>query len=270
MNSKFKIMKPVLITLIIVFLIIKNSKLPKETFLSKNLNFKYDDFEKKIKSLPRKKNILIFTSGPTLKKFKKKDIPDYIWEDSYVIAVKSSINFINSINIKPDILVSNFYGSYANMNKKLLKTDIVKVAIMNKSVAENDKFKYSFDHYVDINPKRNIMEDIIDNKVNSLKFSNINNKTYTSLGHIMMELAIPICVMLNPENIITIGWDLGEGYWDEKNKIESFEDWSKWSNNEKILNFTKYLPSYLKKHHNINIYKISPISLPYLDVFTKK
>lgn len=269
-NSKFKIIKLILIILLILLLIIKNTKLQKETFFSKNLNFRYDDFEKKIKSFAQKKNILIFTSGPTLKKFKKQDIPEYIWSDSYVIAVKSSINYLNSINIKPNILVSNFWGSYGNTNKKLLKSDIVKVAIMNQSVSENNKFKYSFDHYVDINSKRNIMKDIIDNKINSLKFKNINNKTYTGLGHIMMELAIPICVMLNPENIITIGWDLGGGYWDDKNKIESFEDWSQWNSNEKILNFTKYLPSYLKKHHNINIYKISPISSPYLDVFTKK
>ena len=269
MNLKLKIVKLILIMLIILFLIIKNSKLQKETFLSKNLNFKYDDFEKKINSFPRKKNILIFTSGPTLKKFKKEHIPNYVWEDSYVIAIKSSINYLNSINIKPDILVSNFWGSYVNTNKKLLQPDIIKIAIMNQSVPENDKFKYSFDHYVDINPQRNIMKDIIENKVNSLKFSNINNKTYTGLGHIIMELAIPICVMLNPKNIITIGWDLGEGYWDEKNKIESFEDWSKWNNNEKIVNFTKYLPSYLIKHHNINIYKISPISLPLLEVFKK-
>ena len=161
MNSKFKIMKLVLITLIIIFLIIKNSKLQKETFLSKNLNFKYDDFIKKIKSYPPKKNILIFTSGPTLKKFKKEDIPDYIWEDTYVIAVKSSINYLNSINIRPDILVSNFWGSYQDTNQKLMTPDILKIAMIDNSVKDDNIFKYKYDYLVNIKNNRNIMEDII-------------------------------------------------------------------------------------------------------------
>ena len=76
--------------------------------------------------------------------------------------------------------------------------------------------------------------------------------------------------MLKPKTIVTVGWDLGNGYWNDENKIEKFEDWSQWHNNEKIVNFTKYLPRYLKMHHDINIYKLNPNSSPHLEVFKLK
>ena len=53
----------------------------------------YTKFEKKlIKYKGKKKYILVFSAGPTLKEFKKTDIPQYIWDDCYVVAVKNSIN----------------------------------------------------------------------------------------------------------------------------------------------------------------------------------
>ena len=50
------------------------------------------------------------------------------------------------------------------------------------------------------------MQLVNDNK-KGIEFENINNNLYTGLGHIVMELGIPLSIFLEPKNIITIGWD---------------------------------------------------------------
>ena len=92
----------------------------------------------------------------------------------------------------------------------------------------------------------------------SLEFENINNEVYTGWGHIMMELAIPLCIFLKTKNIITIGWDNNSEnikHWDN---IESFNNKINWSSLDVICNhFSRYLYDYLWKHYKIKIYKIN-------------
>ena len=82
-----------------------------------------------------------------------------------------------------------------------------------------------------------------------------------------MELAIPLSILLKPEKIITIGWDIknSKKHWDSKK-----ESFTNWSHEDTILNeFSCYLDDYMKKHYNIKIYKInknSAIKLPYFRI----
>ena len=96
-----------------------------------------------------------------------------------------------------------------------------------------------------------------------IEFKNIDNVICGNWGHIMMELAIPLSIMLKPKEIITIGWIKNQKVTDTKK--ESFFNWS---SEETIINeFTCYLHDYLKKHYNIKIYKInknSGIRIPLL------
>lgn len=44
--------------------------------------------------------------------------------------------------------------------------------------------------------EKNLMEIVIKD-IKALEFQNINNEIYTGCGHIMLELAIPLCIFLN-------------------------------------------------------------------------
>ena len=105
----------------------------------------------------------------------------------------------------------------------------------------------------------------VKNDVKDIGFKIKNNKMSSNWGHVMMELAIPLSIYLNPKTIITIGWDVKnqKSHWDTKK--ESFFNWS---SEETIINeFSCHLHDYLKKHYNIKIYKInknSGIRIPLL------
>ena len=119
------------------------------------------------------------------------------------------------------------------------------------------------DFMVNLKIINNNLEYVKNNK-NNISFKNINNKIYTGWGHIMMELAIPLCLELKPENIITIGWDVknSKKYWNQ----ETFTDY--WHVENNIINeFTVHLHKFLKEHYNVNIYKFSEISGVKIPIF---
>ena len=237
-----------ILVIIILLLLIKNYN--KEQFNNIH-SFKQMINKYKLK----KKNILICSSGPTLnelKHFKKKFTKEFL-NDCYVISVKSSINILSKLNIKCDFLVSNFTGSIKKLNYELLKTNNKPIVIGGNYYNKNKKHKLKdyVDYYVDIGPLGNTMKAVEQNKKKCLDFRYKNNNVETGWGHVMMELAIPLAVALQPENIITIGWDI-------KNHNQYYKDsFKNYSHEDTILEFSKYLPSYLKKHYNIKIYKLS-------------
>ena len=48
----------------------------------------------------KKKYVLIFTGGPTLTEFKKSDFSPEIYNDCYIIAVKNTINYLDSLKFR--------------------------------------------------------------------------------------------------------------------------------------------------------------------------
>ena len=95
------------------------------------------------------------------------------------------------------------------------------------------------------------MKCIEENKPKCLDLRYKNNNVETGWGHVMMELAIPFCVALEPKNIITIGWDVINSNNYYKNTFKNY------SKEDVILEFSSYLPNYLKEQYNINIFKLS-------------
>jgi hypothetical protein len=241
-----------------------------------------DDYNHFVNNLSKfqgkKKYVLLFTSGPTLAEFKKSDISKKIWDDCYIIAVKNSINYLDKINIKVDFLITNFTASATRINIDLL--DKHKSINIGLDFGKIPKLRQKFHHLANFNTKKNHMQLVKDDKKN-IEFENINGKLYTGNGHIMMEMAIPFSIFLEPKNIITIGWDQKNNtfrygnkiHWDtinhsiKKKKKETFIDWGDEYN---IINeFSVHLHNYLKKHYNIKIYKINKKSSMKLPIFNK-
>lgn len=243
------------ILIIFVFLIKINEK-----FNNKD----YDSFKHTLGNYKKKKKkyILIFTSGPTLSDFKKKDIPQHIWDNCHIISVKNSINYLDSINLKPDFLVTNFIGAAETIDEKII--DKHKPLFIGLNYGKLENLRKRTDFMVNLEMKNNYLKNVKDN-INDISFKNKNNKIYTGWGHIMMELAIPLCLELKPENIITIGWDVknSKKYWNK-------ETFSNWQDENNIINdFSVYLHKFLKEHHNIKIYKFSKksgVKIPLVDI----
>tara|TARA_B100000886_G_C20410290_1_gene486698 strand:- start:1120 stop:1878 length:759 start_codon:yes stop_codon:yes gene_type:complete len=240
------------ILIIFVFLIKSN-----ENFNNKD----YDSFKKTLGNYKKKKYILIFTSGPTLSDFKKKDIPQHIWDNCHIISVKNSINYLDSINLKPDFLVTNFIGAAETINEKLIDKHKPLFIGLNWGKLEHLQKRTNF--MVTITKNNNL--EYVKNNINDISFKNKNNQIHTGWGHIMMELAIPLCLELKPENIITIGWDVKnpKKYWNKETFIN-------WHNADGVINdFSIHLHKFLKEHHNIKIYKFSVksgIKIPLVDI----
>ena len=187
------------------------------------------------------------------KKKKKKKFKKDFWDDCYVISVKSSINILDKHNIKTDFLLSNFSGSISKLNYDLLEKPN-KPIIIGGNYYDKDKkrkLKQYVDYYIDIGPLGNTMKCIEENKPKCLDLRYKNNNVETGWGHIMMELAIPFCVALEPKNIITIGWDVINSNNYYKNTFKNY------SKEDVILEFSSYLSNYLKEQYNINIFKLS-------------
>jgi len=245
----------VIILLIIIILlllfIIKNT----EKFNTNSINNikKFKEFISNHKG--KKKNILICSCGPSLnelKNFKKKIKKEFL-DDCYVISIKSAINILDKNNIKTDFLLSNFFIN--NLNYKVLEKPNKPIVIGGNYYDKNKahKLKKYVDYYIDIGPLGNTMKCIEENKTKCLDFRYKNNNVETGWGHVMMELAIPLCVALEPENIITIGWDI-TGINSHKYYKNTFKNYSK---EDVILEFSSYLSNYLKNQYNINIFKLS-------------
>lgn len=256
-NFKIFIFILLIITLIIIILTKQN-----EHFNPIQLN-DYDNFKNTLKTYKKKKFVLIFTAGPTLAEFKKTDIPNHVWEDCYVIAVKNAINYLDKLNIRPDFLVTNFCGASARINIDLI--DKYKPLFIGLNYHEEplEKLKSKVNLLVEIDSSKNLMENVKNNEKEIIFFNN-NNILTTGWGHIVMELAIPLSLELKPQNIITIGWDVKNvnKYWD----VEHFTNWAE--SDTIINNFTVYLHKYLLDNYNIKIYKLntkSTIKIPLID-----
>lgn len=248
-----------ILLLILLYIILpKKKKNNIENFDNSN---DYNYFQEKLKKYPKKKYILIFTSGPTLNNFKKRDIPDKIWEDCYVIAVKNSINYLDKIKVKPDFLVTNFVGAGKNIDLKLV--DKLKPFFIGLKYGDFKELEKRVNFTVNLD-KRILMQNV-KNNVNDIAFKNDNNKIVTGWGHIMMELAIPLALELKPNYIITVGWDV------KNSKLHFHETFviSYWHDENNIINnFTTYLHKFLLHHYKIKIFKFSKdsgIKIPLFD-----
>jgi hypothetical protein len=270
-------MRDILITiLIIIFLvvIITFKKKSTEKFETQELS-SYSRFITDLQKYKKKKKyILVFTGGPTLKEFKKEHISKEIYDNAYIIAVKNSINFLDEIGITPDFCVSNFEGSAKRINIDILKKyKTVNIASTYDVSPKIPELKKYFNYIVKLFPpkKKNLMELVI-NDMKDLDFKNINNEIYTGWGHIMMELALPLCIFLETKNIITIGWDNNPKiikHWDNIENFDNITNDTNWASSDVICNkFSPYLHDYLWKHYKIRIYKInknSTMKIPLLN-----
>ena len=85
----------IIILLVTIYMLIKKNSINEYFDNDHNTKTDYRKFKKTLnKYKGKKKYILVFSAGPTLKNFKKTDIPNYVWDDCYVIAVKNCINFL--------------------------------------------------------------------------------------------------------------------------------------------------------------------------------
>lgn len=259
--------------LILVYFIVNFKKKNIEKFSNINLS-NYDRFTRDLEKYKKKKKyVLIFTSGPTLNEFKKENFSKEIYENSYIIAVKNSINFLDKIGIKPDFLISNFESSAKRINTDLIrKYNTINIAITYKYEPKLENIKKHFKYLIKlIKPKKkNLMELVINNK-KSLDFENINNEIHTGWGHIMMELGIPLSIFLEAKEIITIGWDnnpKNSKHWDKIEHFDNIINGVNWSSFDVISNnFSPYLHDYLLEHYKIKIYKINKNSAMRLPLF---
>lgn len=232
-----------------------------------------------------KKNVLIFSAGPSLNELKnlKKYLTKEFLDNTYVICVKSAINEVYNQGIKVDCLVTNFVGSFKDIKEDIINASSPHIACVEfddkTSVGTylENKCDYKLNLLTKNNKKVNCMECIIDDELNCLEFKSKNNKLYTKWGHIMMEAAIPVAVKMKPENIYILGWDIDKTNKNHYNEVKKEQFTNKnnsknirnWRNFEDVNYFTKYLPGYLKKHYNINIYKLSntqKIQIPYANL----
>ena len=133
-----------LILLFIILLIILNFKKNIENFSNNNFS-DYYRFVRDLSKYKKKKYELIFTSGPTLNEFEKNYFSNEIYENSYIISIKNSINFLDKIGIRPDFLLSNSCSSANRINKDLInKYNTINIAISTKKNLDYIKkhFKY--------------------------------------------------------------------------------------------------------------------------------
>lgn len=259
-------MYTVLLLIVLLFcIIIVGQKLFRNNELFTDMNIRnYSNFESHINTFSgKKKYVLIFTGGPTLKEFKKDNLPDYIWDNSYVIAVKNAVNHLHDIDVKPDFLVTNFIGAAERIDFEKIPDSSINIGLNYGSLP---KLKQKMHYTVNLVNSSNAMK-MVKEDVKGIEFKNIDNVLYSNWGHVMMELAIPLSIYLNPKTLITIGWDVKnqKSHWDSRK-----ETFTNWHEEDTILNdFSCYLHKYMKKHYNIKIYKInknSAIKLPYFRI----
>jgi len=204
----------------------------------------------------KKKNVFIFSSGPSLNEIEeiKKKFSKEFWDDCYTISVKSAINVMSKHDIKTDFLVSNFSGTISKLDYNLLEKEKPIVFGGNYYDKKKDhKLKKYVDYFIEIGRIGNMMQCIEKDDENCIDFQFFEDNVNSGWGHVMMELAIPLAISLKPKNIYTLGWDVKNS----KKYFDSKENFKNYSDENVILEFTKFLPDYLKKHYDINIYKTS-------------
>ena len=258
-----------IITISIGIFVNHKRKLFKENFITTT---KVNSYTKFVNDLghykSKKKYVLIFTGGPTLTEFKKSDFSPEIYNDCYIIAVKNTINYLDSLNIKPDFLVSNFIGSASSLDVALIqKHNPITIGIDFGNLNHlRPYFKYLI-KIIDHDPNQNAMKCVMENKKKCFDFYNLNDEIKAHWGHTMGEVAIPLALFLEPKQIITIGWDVTNSntYWNTNTNTNILEPFTNnnmnWHNSDVIINnFTVYLHDYLQTHYHIPINKLNPNS----------
>jgi hypothetical protein len=226
-------------------------------------------------------NVLIFSAGPSLNELEylKKYLTKEFLDNTYVICVKSAINEVYKQGIKVDCFVTNFEGSFKDIQADIVDSTNANIVCVEypKHTSEgthldkkcNTILNFSFKN----NKRENCMQCIIDDEDKCLELKYKNGKLYTKWGHTILEAAIPMAVKVRPKNIYILGWDMNNTdkrhYTDIKKESFTNKNITDWADFGNIIYFTKYLPDYLKKHYNINIYKLSntqKIQIPYINL----
>ena len=244
--------------------------------------------------LHKNKDVIIFSAGPTfneIKKYLHMFTPEF-YNKYCIFAIKDTAIELDKLGIKVDAFVFNtanykyLYSTYKFKNSdniyKLFNNTIYNNFILdyfNKFFLYFNKYNVKKkEHDLIIDYKNNLMKCIIDNEKKCLTMK--NNKI--NIGHVILENAIPYCILLNASNIYTLGWDnCGKGsknnynYFNKEKFINDnvdkpiFNTYYDFMNFENTIKFSKYLPDYLKKHYNINIYKLSDkqcVNLPLYNI----
>lgn len=232
--------------------------------------------------LHKNKDVIIFSAGPTfneIKKYLHMFTPEF-YNKYCIFAIKDTAIELDKLGIKVDAFVFNtanykyLYSTYKFKNSDKIFKIFTGIIYYNFIQDYFNKFFLYFNKYnvkkietnVYLNFKDNSMKCIVDNKKNCLTIKN----NVIKKGHIMLENAIPYSILLNPSNIYILGWDnCGKGsvnnynYFNKEKFINDNVDKPIFNTNydfenfENTIKFSKYLPSYLKKYYNINIYKLS-------------
>ena len=130
-------------------------------------------------------------------------------------------------------------------------------------IKKDHKLKKYVDYFIEIGRIGNMMQCIEKDDENCINFQFFEDNVNSGWGHVMMELAIPLAISLKPKNIYTLGWDVKNS-----KSILIQRKISKIIVMKMLfLEFTKFLPDYLKKHYNINIYKTSNNQAAYLPLY---
>lgn len=242
----------IIIIIILVLILFLKDKLIARRRVDNFSSRYFNKFKNMINSLEKKTNVFIFSSGPSLNELNNiiNKIPNEIINDSYIIAVKGSINKLYELNIKCDFLVLNYIGNSSDINLDLKPKELASPKIIGVDFGGMEKLREKTDYMITLDGG-NWMSDIVNNKISKINFYEKDNKIYTHWGHTMTEVALPLAMELQPKNIYILGWDYCRDY---KYFSDPFIDWH---SKDVIVDFTKYLPTFLKKNYDINIYKLS-------------
>ena len=246
------------------------------------------------KNKNKNKDTIIFSSGPTLNEIKNYlhiFTPEFYGKYN-IVSIKDSAIYLDKLGIKVDYFLYSFAG-YKNEYKKynfknnnkivkncgLLYSENLLInffySLYNKIYLNNCKKTYintDFDDNI-------LMNCVMNDKKNCFNTKNKKSKKIIKDGHIVCDQGIPLAIKLKSKNIYCLGWDIcGNSVGQNDYKYFNKE---KFSNNkifnkkndifkfENIREFTKYLPKYLKKYYNINIYKLSDkqcVNLPLFNI----
>lgn len=262
--------------------------------------FRKDSFKNKIK-----KDIIIFSSGPTLNEIKNYlhiFTPEF-YNKFYIVGIKDSALFLDKLGVKVDYFLYSHAGYKTEYDEYIFKNSPNIIKNCSYLYSKNNKylniifkivnfFKMGYNNkhnikYIDvpvIDRSDNIMNCVVKNKKKCFNYNINKGIAYYNDGHIMCDQAIPLGIELKCNNIYCLGWDLCENAkgqndysYFNKNIKEKFADKSNLFKNdsysifnfEKIREFTKYLPKYLKEHYKINIFRLSKnqcVNLPLFDI----
>ena len=227
-------------------------------------------FKKKKEHFSLNKDVLIFSSGPSLNYLEeyKYMFTDDFYKKYIIIVVKQAKFYFDKHNLKYDIFVHNFISSGKNVKiKKNINNNYISycsyISKSDKILSENCNNK------IKIITTDQQMDCISNNNKNCLEFK--YNKEI-GIGHIMLELAIPAALKYKPNNIYILGWDICPN---KKYKhFELFTTHTKpfknnGAQNKDAVIHLRQLYIYLLKHYNIKTYKLnydSCVSLPYYSI----